>query len=158
MRLIATAVVLALVWVLWSGHFEPLVVGFGVASVALTVFIAKRLRILDQEAQPMGVFLLRFPVFVGWLIGEIIQANLQVARIILSPSLPIGSHLIKVPATQKTDLGKVIHANTITITPGTVSLDVRDDFILVHALDDSLASQDDSGRNDRMISWLEGSE
>ena len=158
MRLIATAAVLALVWVLWSGHFEPLVVGFGAASIVLTLFIASRLKVLDEEAQPMGIFLIRFPVFVLWLVWEILKANVQVARIILNPRLPIGSHLIRLPASQKSDLGKVIHANTITITPGTVSLDLRDDVILVHALDHSLATEDDSGRNDQMISWLEGSE
>ena len=157
MRLIATALVFALVWVLWSGHFEPLILGFGAVSVTLTIFIAKRLKVLDEEGEPMGLFLIRFPVFLGWLIGEVIQANFAVARIILNPRLPIGSHLIRLRASQKTDLGKVIHANTITITPGTVSLDLHDDIILVHALDPSLANQDDSGRNDRMISWLEGS-
>lgn len=157
MRLIATAAVLALVWVLWSGHFEPLIVGFGIASVLLTIFIASRLKVIDEEGEPMGIFLVRFPIFVLWLVGQIIQANFQVARIILSPRLPIGSHLIRLRASQKTDLGRVIHANTITITPGTVSLDLRDDVILVHALDHSLASEDDSGKNDDMISWLEGS-
>lgn len=157
MRLIATAAVLALVWVLWSGHFEPLVVGFGVASVILTVFVGSRLHVIDEEGEPMGIFLVRFPVFVLWLAGQILQANLQVARIILNPRLPIGSHLIRLRASQKTELGKVIHANAITITPGTVSLDLRDDVILVHALDHSLASEDDSGKNDAMISWLEGS-
>lgn len=157
MRSVATALVLALVWVLWSGHFEPLVVGFGVVSILLTIFAAKRLNVLDGEGQPMGVFLVRVPVFIAWLVGEIISANIQVARIILNPRLPIRSHLIRVPANQKTDLGRTIHANTITITPGTVALDVRDDVILVHALDDSLASQEDEGACDRKISWLEGS-
>lgn len=157
MRLIATAFVLATVWLLWSGHTEPLVIGFGVTSIVLTIFVARRLKVLDEEGAPMGIFLVRFPIFFAWLIGEIISANIEVARIILDPRLPISSHLIRVPASQKTALGKVIHANTITITPGTVSLDVTDDVILVHALDHSLASQDDSGKADEMISWLEGS-
>ena len=157
-RLLATALVLAVVWILWSGHFEPLVVGFGAASVLLTVVFAKRLKILDEEGQPMGIFLVRLPVFVPWLIWQIIVSNIQVAKIILHPRLPIRSHLMRVPASQKTALGQVIYANTITITPGTVSLDLRDDVILVHALDDSLASQDDEGASDRMICWLEGSE
>jgi hypothetical protein len=84
------------------------------------------------------------------------STNFQVARIILSPRLRIEPQLLRVRASQRTSVGLAIHANTITITPGTISLDVRDGTILVHALTEAGASQDGSGDIDRKISWVEG--
>jgi len=153
-RTLVTAVLLAAVWIVWSWHFEPLIIGFGVAAVALTVFVARRLQILDEETVPFELNL-RLLVFLPWLAWEVVKANLQVARTILSPSLPIRPHLIRVPADQRTTIGNVILANTITITPGTISLDLRDGVILVHCLDDEMADQDSSGTSSKMIHWLE---
>ena len=99
---------------------------------------------------------LRVLVFIPWLVREIVMANLQMARVVLSPRLRIQPHLIRVPASQRTPVGLAIHANTITITPGTISLDVRDGTILVHALTEAAASEDGSGDIDRKISWVEG--
>ncbi len=155
-RTVVTAFVLATVWVAWSWHFEPLVVGFGAASVALTVLMARRLGILDEEGAPVE-FAGRLLLFVPWLAWQVILANIAVAKIILSPKIPIDPHLIRLPANQRTVLGRTIHANTITLTPGTISLDLRDGVILVHALDKAFADEDSTGVNDRMICWLEGS-
>ena len=78
------------------------------------------------------------------------------ARVILSPGLPVRPQLIRVQATQNTDVGRAIFANSITLTPGTVSLDVRDGTILVHALDDSTAAGLSDGEMDRRVTVLEG--
>lgn len=153
-RTLVTTALLAAVWILWSWHFEPLILGFGVVSVLLTVLVARRLKILDEETVPFELNL-RLIVFLPWLAWEIVKANVQVAKTILSPSLPIRPHLIRVPADQRTTLGNVILANTITITPGTISLDLSDGVILVHCLDDEMADQDSSGTSTKMIHWLE---
>lgn len=153
-RTLVTAALLAVVWIAWSWHFEPLIIGFGAVAVLLTVLIARRLKILDEEAVPFELNL-RLIVFLPWLAWEVVKANLQVAKTILSPSMPIRPHLIRVPADQRTTIGKVTLANTITITPGTISLDLRDGVILVHCLDDEMADQDSSGTSSKMIHWLE---
>ena len=153
-RTLVTAVLLAAVWILWSWHFEPLIVIFGAVSVVLVVLVARRLGILDEETVPFEINL-RMLVFLPWLAWEVVKANWEVARMILDPKLPIRPHLIRVPANQRTTLGKVILANTITITPGTISLDLRDGVILVHCLDDTMADQDSSGTSARMVNWLE---
>jgi multicomponent Na+:H+ antiporter subunit E len=153
-RTLVTVVLLAAVWIVWSWHFEPLIIGFGVVAVLLTVLVARRLQILDEETVPFELNL-RLLVFLPWLAWEVVKANLQVARTILSPSLPIRPHLIRVPADQRTTIGNVVLANTITITPGTISLDLRDGVILVHCLDDEMADQDSSGTSAKMIHWLE---
>jgi multicomponent Na+:H+ antiporter subunit E len=153
-RTLVTAGLLAAVWIAWSWHFEPLILGFGAVSVVLTVLIARRLRILDEETVPFELNL-RLLVFVPWVAWEVLKANIEVAKVILHPKMPIRPHLIRLPATQRTTLGRVIYANTITITPGTISLDLRRGVILVHCLDDEMADQDSSGQTERMIHWLE---
>ena len=153
-RTLVTAGLLAVVWVAWSWHFDPLIVGCGVASVILTVFLARRLGVMDEETVPFELAA-RLLLYIPWLVWEVLKANLQTAHLILHPMMPVRPHLIRLPADQRTALGRVIYANTITITPGTISLDLHDGVILVHCLDDAMASQESSGATARMIRWLE---
>ena len=91
------------------------------------------MRILDGETAPYFTTLQTL-VYFRWLFGEIIKANLAVVRAVLSPGLNVSPTLVRIPTPQNTDIGKVMFANSITLTPGTVSVDVQDDHILVHAL------------------------
>ena len=127
------ALLLFALWLGLSGHMEPLLLGLGLVSTALAVYIALRMNLLDRESYPLHLkpSLLRHLVFLA---REIVFANIDVARRILSPGPPISPRLVRVPATQRSTLGKVIYANSITLTPGTVSLRLEDDSILVHAL------------------------
>ena len=72
--------------------------------------------------------------YVPWLTGQIIGSSLDVAKRILNPKLPISPAIIHVDAGQASDMGRVSFANSITLTPGTISLDVGDEKIEVHAL------------------------
>ena len=91
------------------------------------------MRILDGETAPYFTTLQTL-VYFRWLFGEIIKANLAVVRAVLSPGLNVSPTLVRIPTPQNTDIGKVMFANSITLTPGTVSVDIQDDHILVHAL------------------------
>ena len=95
-------------------------------------------------------------LYLPWLMWEILKSNLAVAKVVLSPDMPIRPRLIKVKASQQTELGKVIHANSITLTPGTITLDVREDTFLVHALTKESADGTMSGVIDRKVTALEG--
>jgi len=155
LRVIAIVVLLCCAWLLWSGHTEPLILGFGVASVALVTWLTWRMDRVDRY--PMGWGLgLRPLLYIPWLALEIVKSNLHVARVVLSPSLPIQPRLVRVKATQKTELGQVIYANSITLTPGTITLDVRNGEFLVHALTDEVAEGLESGEMDRKVTALEG--
>jgi multicomponent Na+:H+ antiporter subunit E len=125
--------VLVGVWLVWSGHFEARLLGLGALSCGLVVWISWRMRIVDDEGQPMKLAL-RLPGYLLWLTVEVIKANIDVAKRVLSPSLPISPTLARLPAPQRTDLGKVIYADSITLTPGTVSIELDAHAILVHAL------------------------
>jgi multicomponent Na+:H+ antiporter subunit E len=87
---------------------------------------------------------------------EIFKSTIDVVRIILDPKLPIRPQLIRVKASQRSEVGQVIYANSITLTPGTISLDVRNDRILVHALTDAAAEGLKTGEMDDYVARLEG--
>ncbi len=155
LRTTLTFVLLFVAWLMWSGHTELELVALGLGSCVLVVWLSARMGILDEEGYPWHLAV-RLLSYVPWVIYQVVVTNIDAARVILSPSLPIHPHLVKLRVTQKTTLGKVIHANTITITPGTVTLDVRDDTFLIHALTKEAADADSSGALDRKVSRLEG--
>ena len=125
-------------------------------SCAAVVAIVAHLGILDDEAVPIQLAP-RHLFYVPWLAKEIVLSNLSVAKVILTPSLPIHPRILQVRASQKSDVAQVIYANSITLTPGTVTLDVRDGQFLVHALTTDSAEGLLSGEMDRRVSALEGS-
>ena len=155
MRSISLSLILFGTWLLWSGHFEPIVLGFGVFSCVFVTFLNKKMERYEGVSHENRLGL-RWVGYGPWLLWEIAKANWVVARIILRPSLPIKPRLMRIRASQKTDLAKVIYANSITLTPGTITLDVRDDKFLVHALSDEAAADLDTGEMDRRVSAMEG--
>ena len=135
---IVLGIVLSIVWFVWSGHTAALIVGFGVFSVVLTVYLSRSLQIVDSEGQPTNIKLV---MYVPWLLKEIVLANIDVIKRI-STFGPIDETVeltwIKVPAKQKTSLGRVIFANSITLTPGTISVLIEEgddeSYILVNGV------------------------
>jgi multicomponent Na+:H+ antiporter subunit E len=152
---ISLSLVLYAVWLLWSGHFGGLLLVLGALSCLAVVVIAMRMRVVDSEGAPIE-HALRALVYVPWLLWEIAKANFDVARRILDPRLPIDPRVIRVRASQRRDLARVIYANSITLTPGTVSIDVAGDRITVHALTREAAEGLAAGEMDRRVSRVEG--
>ena len=135
-------VALCATWLTLSGYFKPMLLTLGVISIVLTVWMAKRMRILDGETAPYMTTLQTVSYF-GWLFIEIIKANIAVVKAVMSPDLSVSPTLTRIPTPQKTDIGKVMFANSITLTPGTVSVDIQDDHILVHALLSEMSDPED---------------
>jgi len=153
--LLTLGVTLATVWLLWSGHLEPLLLALGLVSCALVLFLARRMGLVDEEGVPLSLFP-RILLYVPWLMWEILKANVDVARRVLDPRLPIDPRVIRVRAGQRTPLGRTVYANSITLTPGTVSIDLAGDEITVHALSREAAEGLQTGEMDRRARWLEG--
>jgi len=127
-------ILLFLFWLLLSGHFSPLLLGLGLASVVLTVFLMKRMNVIDHESYPLHLAT-RLPTFIVYIFREILVANIDVLkRIITSRGKVITPQLVDIPLPQKTELGRAIYANAITLTPGTVSVEIKENKIIVHAL------------------------
>ena len=146
---------LFLVWLLLSGHYDAIMITYGVLSSLAVVALMAHFQILDDEALPTHLGL-RLLVYLPWLFKEIVFSNLAVAKVILHPALPIHPRILRVAVSQKTHVGQVIYANSITLTPGTVTLDVRDGQFLVHALTTESAEGLLSGEMDRRVAHLEG--
>ena len=150
MRPLGTALVLAALWLLMSGLFDTLILIFGACSIAVTVWVVRRMDAVDGDQVEIALKPLKFSGYILWLLWEIAKANWNVTRIILSPAMPIRQHLFRVPFSQRTDLGQVIFANSITVTPGTISIETEPGFFLVHAVayspDDLVALADMDAR------------
>ncbi len=130
---------LAVFWLLLSGYFqEPLLLSLGAVSVLFTVWLAFRIDRHDGERVRMRIDIpiLRYWI---WLLIEIFKANIDVAKLIVAPKLALSPRMIRVKASQSTDMGVVIYANSITLTPGTVTVDIDGDELVVHAITRDMA-------------------
>lgn len=131
--IISSSTVLFIFWVVLSGHYTPFLLAVGVICCVLIVFLIIKMNILDDEAHPIK-FTLSAIKYWPWLFGQIIQSAVNVAKIIINPNLPISPTMIKIKPLQETDIGIVTFANSITLTPGTISVEIDKDNILVHAI------------------------
>ncbi|MBB43946.1 MAG: hypothetical protein CMM44_09315 [Rhodospirillaceae bacterium] len=142
-------------WFLLSGHYNTLINTLGVLSCAAVVWITLRMDIVDHEGHPLHLTW-RALGYWTWLTIEIIKANIDVIKSVLSPKLNISPTMLRIRASQKSDLGQVIFANSITLTPGTLSVDVANNEILVHALSKSGADDLLSGKMNRRVTQMTG--
>ena len=125
-------------------------------SCLLVTLLAIKLKIYSSQHHRLKINL-RLPLYVPWLIKEIIKSNIHVAKCIVSVSLPIQPQTLRVKPSQKTSTALAVHANSITLTPATISVDINENEIFVHALTDSSARGVINGEIDKQVSKLEGS-
>jgi multicomponent Na+:H+ antiporter subunit E len=153
---ISIALTLAIFWLVNSGHYTTLLLLIGAGSVAFVVYIAQRMDMVDHESQPIHLTM-KLPFYYLWLIKEVIKSNVKVVKQIWLGNSGISPTVATITTHQKTDMGQVIYANSITLTPGTVSIDMDGDQITVHALfaDDIEALK--AGEMDRRVCHLEQS-
>ena len=152
---ISLGAVLFGVWLLLSGHYTPLLIFFGIVSCLLVLLATSRMEVIDREGHPVHLTW-RALIYWPWLGWEILKANWDVVKLVLSPGMRITPTMIRVKASQKSDLGVVIYANSITLTPGTVSIDIGDGDILVHALSREGAEGVEEGTMDRRVTRMMG--
>ncbi|MGE4620452.1 MAG: Na+/H+ antiporter subunit E [Planctomycetota bacterium] len=139
MRAILLFLTLLSFWLLLSGQFESsLLVGSGIVASALTVWVCHRLQLLGSQYQPIES-LPGFLLYLPWLLIQIVKSSVQVTAKSWSPRPAISPRLVEVPTRLKHPLAKTLLANSITLTPGTVTVDVQQQFLLVHALEDNSA-------------------
>lgn len=142
-------------WLLWSGHTELFFLGLGLVSAAVVIFVALRMAVVDEEGVPLHLSRHIF-TYWGWLLWEILKANFVVAKLVLSPKLQISPTLVRIKALPQSDLAKVILANSIILTPATLTIDVDDDVLTVHALTREGARSLEEGEMNRRVAALEG--
>jgi len=124
----------------------------------LCVWIAARMELIDPEVNPAQFHLLPSLLYLGWLAREVVLSAIDVSKRVLDPRLPISPRAITLPLSQRTELGRTVYANSITLTPGTVSIDLGEDFVRVHALTEAGAQALIDGDMDRRVAALERGE
>ena len=132
-RGLTVAVFLTAAWLLWSGLFKPLLLDLGTVSVLITLYILQRMGYFSNET-----FAFRYsPRLVGfwvWLGKEIVVSSLIVTRIVLQRRISVDPQLVELDASDLDALDQALLGNSITLTPGTLTLDVHKNRILVHAI------------------------
>ena len=141
------------IWLLLSGHYDPLLLTLGVLSCITCLYVTWKAKFIDEEGLPLHL-LIRLPIYTLWLFKEIIKANIDTAKIIIVNNPDPQNFRVK--SSQKTEAGKVTYANSITLTPGTVTTVLDGDILEVHALSSDMADDVKSGAMDKKVSWLEG--
>jgi multicomponent Na+:H+ antiporter subunit E len=153
-RILALLALLVAAWLLWSGMFKPLLLGLGLLSCLLTIYVTHRMGYFDTD-----MFALRFGRrLLGywlWLAKEVVKSSIDVARIVINPKLPISPQVVKIKASSMHPVDQAILANSITLTPGTLALDVYKGEITVHALTRAGADELLKGDMDRRVARLQ---
>ncbi len=155
MRFAVAAFVLFGLWMLFSGLFAPLLLALGAVSSVFVAWIAARMGLLAPEPGSAWLGPLRCLAYMPWLAWQVAKANGDVALRILVPSKGISPRVLRVPSSQASDLARTLYANSITLTPGTISIDVGKDEITVHALSRVGAADLASGEMGERVSALE---
>lgn len=152
-RAATLAVVLAVAWLLWSGLYKPLLLALGAFSCALVVYAALRMHLFDYS-----VFTLRFSWrligYWAWLGKEIVKSSLHVSRVVLSPRLPISPTVADLEASSRHPVDVAMLGNSITLTPGTLTIRIRDGGLMVHALTRDGAQDVIDGEMNRRVASL----
>lgn len=140
-------------WFVFSGLESSLFLLFGAVSSAFAVFIVLRMDIADSEAYP---FRLTFsaPFYWLWLLKEMVKSGIGVTKIVWARNLSISPSAQWIPTRQSCDLGRTIYANSITLTPGTVCVDITAKKVLVHALETASIHELEDGEMDRRADAL----
>ena len=154
-RFAVVAFVLFGLWLLFSGMYAPLLLALGVLSSVFVTWIARRMGLLTPESNSTWLRPLRCLSYIPWLGVQVAKANVDVALRILVPAKGISPRVLRVPSSQVSDVARSVYANSITLTPGTISIDVGGDVITVHALSREGAEGLASGEMDVRVSALE---
>lgn len=149
------AVVLAVFWLALSGVYTTLMLGFAAASVALVAWLSHRMDIVDHEGRLLELGR-RAPLFWTWLGGQILLSAWDVARRIWTGRPAVRPVMSRVATPGMSPLAQVTYANSITLTPGTLSVAVHEDDIEIHALDEGLVEDLRRGVMARRVRRVEG--
>ena len=153
-NIIGLGISLTCFWLTMSGHYTTFILSLGAGSILFVLYLTRRMDFFDQDTFQFSIKWRHLGYWI-WLGKEIFNANIAVAKVILSPKLKISPQMIEFKSSQKTELGLVIFANSITLTPGTVSVDIEDDNVIIHALTAELAEGVLNGEMDKKVTALE---
>ncbi|MEA3429415.1 MAG: Na+/H+ antiporter subunit E [Thermodesulfobacteriota bacterium] len=155
MKLIATFIILFIFWMVMAGKFDLFHTSLGIISCLIVTFLCGDL-LFKETRKGRGKEVIRFIAYIPWLIYQIILANFHVARLALSPKMSelINPQLIRFKVNLKSDISKVTFANSITLTPGTITADIVGDEFHVHGLSQPVVDDLLSGEMEQRVAHI----
>ena len=123
-----------IVWVMLTGIGKEELITGAVVSIVVSLFFVKNLDFWKGAKNPVNI-IFGFIKYLLVFIPELIKANIDVAKRVINPKLPINPGIVAVKTELKSDEAKMMLANSITLTPGTLTMDVRGDYLLIHWID-----------------------
>lgn len=129
------------IWLLLSGKMDPFHLATGVLAVFIIVWLDRKLgpANLEESDLPLRPHLGKLLGYLPWLMGQMLLSTWHVAKVILSPAMPLQPVLVRFVSPQPHTIARVVLGNSITLTPGTLTLDIDRDLFLVHALTEKSA-------------------
>lgn len=153
-HVVSLFIVLAALWLLNSGLYNGLLLSLGLVSIWFSIWLSLRMGIIDDESQPLHLSR-KLPGYYLWLAKKIIQSNIDVLLLIWRGPGAISPCVATLPCEQRSEISKVIYANSITLTPGTVAMDLGDDTVLVHSLTTAAIEELQQGEMAARVNRLE---
>ena len=140
MKYIITFFILFLNWVIWSGMFDAFHLSLGVISCLLVIYMSHDILFTREKFTSKHLIeVIRFIKYIPWLLYQIVLSNIYVARLVMSPKMPIEPYMIRVKVRLKKDISIVTYANSITLTPGTITADIKEGEFCVHCISKKVA-------------------
>ncbi len=132
---VVQGLLLMVLWLALSGLYDVFHLGLGAVSVGCVLWLSSRLKRARPAARVRTeVHVLRFAAYCGWLLGQILVSALHVAAVVLHPRMPVSPRVVRFRSDQPNDVARMLLANSITLTPGTLTVEVEGDEFTVHAL------------------------
>ncbi|MBW2598773.1 MAG: Na+/H+ antiporter subunit E [Deltaproteobacteria bacterium] len=151
---VATFVMLLGFWALLSGKFDTFHLSLGVICSLIVAYLSHDLLFANIRVGSGRVIAQRFFRYMPWLLHEIVMANFHVAYLALSPRMPIDPQIITFRTKLESDISWVTLANSITLTPGTITMDIADREFMVHAIDRKVADDLDTGEMEDQVAHI----
>lgn len=133
MHYLRIAIILTAFWLLLSGHYVAFILGLGALSVGLVTWFVWRMDKVDGEPLYLRARI-GLVAYLGWLMWQVVLSNLVLVRRIWNPALPIRPTWQRLDIQLTSPLEKTLYANSITLTPGTLTTDVKRDHFMIHSL------------------------
>ena len=156
MSFLITTIAMFIFWILLSGEFTFILITSGVVASLITAYLSHDIFVgkADLKTETGRVF--KFIVYIPWLLWEIILANVEIAYLVLSPKPLVDPQIVRFKNDLKTDLGIVTLAHSITLTPGTVTVDANREEFVIHAIWQKSAEGIIGGEMQRKVKKIEG--
>ena len=153
-NIIGTTFILLAFWLLLSGKFDAFHVALGVLCSLLVAYLFHDLLFANVRVGDMRTIAYRFVKYIPWLIYQILMSNIHVASLVIRGKMPIDPQIVTYKTKLETDISQVTLANSITLTPGTITMDIKDGLYYVHALSQKVADDLNTGAMEDKVAHI----